>query len=90
VSFLICALVVGHFPVLRQRRRAVRFAWLSSAVLLGVGIASMHYVGMHGLSGNFAMTHDCRHGRLVGPDCDRHGLWRPACISGAQGGVQLA
>ena len=31
---------------------------MSSAVLLGVGIASMHYVGMHGLSGNFAMTHD--------------------------------
>jgi hypothetical protein len=27
-------------------------------VLLGVGIASMHYVGMHGLSGNFSMTHD--------------------------------
>ena len=31
---------------------------LASAVLLGVGIASMHYVGMHGLSGDFAMTHD--------------------------------
>jgi hypothetical protein len=31
---------------------------VSSAVLLGVGIASMHYVGMHGLSGDFAMTHD--------------------------------
>jgi hypothetical protein len=30
----------------------------SSAVLLGLGIASMHYVGMHGLSGPFAMTHD--------------------------------
>jgi hypothetical protein len=27
-------------------------------VLLGLGIASMHYVGMHGLSGDFAMTHD--------------------------------
>src|SRR4029453_7182311 len=27
-------------------------------VLLGVGIASMHYVGMHGLSGDFAITHD--------------------------------
>ena len=27
-------------------------------MLLGVGIASMHYVGMHGLSGHFAMTHD--------------------------------
>jgi len=33
--------------------RTIHPAWL-----LGVGIASMHYVGMHGLSGNFAMTHD--------------------------------
>ena len=48
-----------HFPVFRQRRRAVRCSRVvSSAVLLGVGIASMHYVGMQGLSGNFAMTHD--------------------------------
>jgi DNA-binding LytR/AlgR family response regulator len=31
---------------------------VSSAVLLGLGIVSMHYVGMHGLSGPFAMTHD--------------------------------
>src|SRR6202000_1948298 len=27
-------------------------------VLLGTGIASMHYVGMHGLAGNFSMQHD--------------------------------
>ena len=27
-------------------------------MLLGVGIASMHYVGMHGFAGDFAMTHD--------------------------------
>ena len=31
---------------------------IGSAMLLGAGIASMHYVGMHGLSGNFAMQHD--------------------------------
>jgi hypothetical protein len=31
---------------------------ISSAVLLGLGIASMHYVGMHGLSGNFGIWHD--------------------------------
>jgi DNA-binding LytR/AlgR family response regulator len=29
-----------------------------SAVLLGAGIASMHYVGIHGLAGNFAIEHD--------------------------------
>jgi diguanylate cyclase len=58
VSFLICALVVGIslFFVSIGEPSLVRVA--SSAVLLGVGIASMHYVGMHGLSGNFAMEHD--------------------------------
>jgi diguanylate cyclase len=58
VSFLICALVVGIslFFVSIGEPSLPRVA--SSAVLLGVGIASMHYVGMHGLSGNFAMEHD--------------------------------
>jgi len=31
---------------------------IASAVLLGVGIASMHYVGIHGLAGNFAIEHN--------------------------------
>src|SRR5271154_2009779 len=58
VSFLICALVVGVslFFVSVGEPSLLRVA--SSAVLLGLGIASMHYVGMHGLSGNFAMEHD--------------------------------
>src|SRR6202030_4772714 len=30
----------------------------SAAVLLGAGIVSMHYVGIHGLAGNFAIEHD--------------------------------
>src|ERR1700730_19399076 len=58
ISFLICALVVGislFFVSIGDpsMRRVV-----SSAVLLGLGIASMHYVGMHGLAGDFAMAHD--------------------------------
>jgi diguanylate cyclase len=58
ISFLICALVVGislFFVSIGEPslRRVV-----SSAVLLGVGIASMHYVGIHGLVGNFAIQHD--------------------------------
>jgi diguanylate cyclase len=58
ISFLICALVVGIslFFVSIGEPTLLRVA--SSAVLLGAGIASMHYVGMHGLSGNFAMEHD--------------------------------
>ncbi|WP_426436746.1 MHYT domain-containing protein [Bradyrhizobium genosp. P] len=57
ISFLICALVVGIslFFVSIGEPSMLRVA--SSAVLLGLGIASMHYVGMHGLSGDFAMTH---------------------------------
>lgn len=58
ISFLICALVVGislFFVSIGEPslRRVV-----SSAVLLGAGIASMHYVGIHGLAGNFAIAHD--------------------------------
>jgi NO-binding membrane sensor protein with MHYT domain len=58
ISFLICALVVGIslFFVSVGEPSLLRVA--SSAVLLGAGIASMHYVGMHGLAGNFAMQHD--------------------------------
>ncbi|MEA2882033.1 MAG: diguanylate cyclase [Bradyrhizobium sp.] len=58
VSFLICALVVGVslFFVSIGDPSLRRVA--SSAVLLGAGIVSMHYVGIHGLAGNFAIRHD--------------------------------
>jgi diguanylate cyclase len=58
VSFLICALVVGISLFFVSVGEPSMLRVVSSAVLLGVGIASMHYVGMHGLSGDFAMTHD--------------------------------
>jgi NO-binding membrane sensor protein with MHYT domain len=58
VSFLICALVVGISLFFVSVGEPPVSRVLASAVLLGVGIASMHYVGMHGLSGDFAMTHD--------------------------------
>jgi diguanylate cyclase len=58
ISFLICALVVGIslFFVSIGEPTLLRVA--SSAVLLGLGIASMHYVGIHGLAGHFAIQHD--------------------------------
>src|SRR5215468_166948 len=58
VSFLICALVVGIslFFVSIGEPSLLRIA--SSAVLLGLGVVSMHYVGIHGLAGNFAIQHD--------------------------------
>jgi diguanylate cyclase len=58
VSFLICALVVGISLFFVSVGEPTVSRVVSSAVLLGIGIASMHYVGMHGLSGNFSMTHD--------------------------------
>jgi hypothetical protein len=58
ISFLICALVVGIslFFVSTGEPTLLRVA--SSAVLLGLGIVSMHYVGIHGLAGDFAIRHD--------------------------------
>jgi NO-binding membrane sensor protein with MHYT domain len=58
ISFLICALVVGislfFVSIGEPSLQRVMF----SAVLLGVGVASMHYVGIHGLSGAFTIQHD--------------------------------
>ena len=58
ISFLICALVVGIslFFVSIGEPTLLRVA--SSAVLLGLGIVSMHYAGIHGLAGHFAVQHD--------------------------------
>jgi NO-binding membrane sensor protein with MHYT domain len=58
VSFLICALVVGVSLFFVSIGEASLRRVVSSAVLLGVGIASMHYVGIHGLAGDFAIEHD--------------------------------
>jgi NO-binding membrane sensor protein with MHYT domain len=57
VSFLMCALVVGISLFFVSIGSASMLRVASSAALLGLGIVSMHYVGMHGLAGNFAMTH---------------------------------
>jgi diguanylate cyclase len=58
VSFLICALVVGvslFFVSIGEPSRA-RVA--ASAVLLGAGIVSMHYVGIDALVGRFQVEHE--------------------------------
>jgi diguanylate cyclase len=58
VSFLICALVVGVSLFFLSIGEPSQRRMISSAVLLGAGIVSMHYVGIHGLAGNFAISHD--------------------------------
>jgi diguanylate cyclase len=57
-SFLICALVVGVSLFLVSIGEPTLLRIASSAVLLGLGVVSMHYVGIHGLAGNFAIQHD--------------------------------
>jgi NO-binding membrane sensor protein with MHYT domain len=58
ISFLICALVVGISLFFVSIGEPSLLRIVSSAVLLGLGIASMHYVGIHGLAGHFAIEHD--------------------------------
>jgi diguanylate cyclase len=58
VSFLICALVVGISLFFLSIGEPSQRRVVSSAVLLGAGIVSMHYVGIHGLAGNFTIEHD--------------------------------
>jgi NO-binding membrane sensor protein with MHYT domain len=58
VSFLICALVVGVSLFFLSIGEPSQRRVIYSAVLLGAGIVSMHYVGIHGLAGNFAIAHD--------------------------------
>ena len=58
ISFLICALVVGISLFFVSIGEPSFARVISSAVLLGLGIVSMHYVGIHGLAGNFAIAHD--------------------------------
>lgn len=58
ISFLICALVVGISLFFVSIGEPSLWRVMCSAVLLGLGIVSMHYVGIHGLAGNFAIAHD--------------------------------
>jgi diguanylate cyclase len=58
ISFLICALVVGMSLFFVSIGDATLPRVASAALLLGAGIVSMHYVGIHGLAGNFAIRHD--------------------------------
>src|SRR5258705_40944 len=58
VSFLICALVVGVSLFFLSIGEPSQRRVISSAVLLGAGIARMHYVGLHRFSGKFSIEHN--------------------------------
>ena len=58
MSFLICALVVGVSLFFVSVGDPSNARVTASALLLGGGIVSMHYVGIHGLAGAFTIEHD--------------------------------
>src|SRR5262249_49211074 len=58
VAFLIGALVVGISLFFVSIGDPSLARVVSSAVLLGLGVASMHYVGIHALAGHFVIGHD--------------------------------
>ena len=58
VSFLICALVVGVSLFFVSIGEPSDGRVTASALLLGAGIVSMHYVGIHGLAGGFRIEHE--------------------------------
>jgi NO-binding membrane sensor protein with MHYT domain len=58
VSFLICALVVGLSLFFLSVGEPTDARVTASALLLGGGIVSMHYVGIHGLAGAFTIEHE--------------------------------
>lgn len=58
VSFLICALVVGVSLFFVSVGEPSDSRVMASALLLGAGIVSMHYVGIHGLAGAFRVEHE--------------------------------
>lgn len=58
VSFLICALVVGISLFLVSIGEPSDARVTAAALLLGAGIVSMHYVGIHGLAGDFHIVHE--------------------------------
>src|SRR6478736_8736814 len=58
VSFLICALVVGVSLFFLSVGEPSQPRVMASALLLGAGVVSMHYVGIHGLAGSFRIEHE--------------------------------
>ena len=58
LSFLVCVLVVGAAVFAASAIPLTRTRLAASAVFMGVGIASMHYIGMMALHASVGMDHD--------------------------------
>lgn len=58
LSFLVCVLVVGAAVFAASAIPLTRTRLAASAVFMGVGIATMHYLGMMALHASLHMSHD--------------------------------
>jgi len=61
LSFLVCVLVVGIAIVTVSLWPATWVTLLGAAVVMGGGIATMHYIGMYALHASAHMMHDLRY-----------------------------
>jgi NO-binding membrane sensor protein with MHYT domain len=61
LSFLLCVLVVGVAAFLVSRGESNSLSTVLASVMMGAGIVSMHYLGMHAVTGNYVLHHDARY-----------------------------
>jgi NO-binding membrane sensor protein with MHYT domain len=61
LSFLLCVLVVGIAAFLVSSGRSNRPSAALASVIMGAGIVSMHYLGMHAITGSYMLHHDVRY-----------------------------
>ena len=61
LSFLLCVLVVGISAFIVSRGTSNRIWTALAAVMMGSGIVSMHYLGMHAITGPYILHHDVRY-----------------------------
>lgn len=61
MSFLLCVLVVGIAAFLVSRGESNRPWTALASVIMGAGIVSMHYLGMHAITGDYMLHHDARY-----------------------------
>ena len=61
LSFLLCVLVVGIAAFIVSRGTSNRMWTALAAVVMGSGIVSMHYLGMHAITGPYMLHHDVRY-----------------------------
>jgi diguanylate cyclase len=60
LSFLLCVLVVGFAAFLVSNFSARKYSAPIAAVIMGMGIVMMHYLGMHAITGNYMLHHDVK------------------------------